>query len=499
LPKRSTRSSPPESGGPRDQGNEPLNIRRSIAWTFSEQTLQYGLQFVASIFIARLLTPDEMGIFVLAMSVAAVLTALRTFGIGNYLIREPDLDLSKVRTAFGVMLLVSWTLGLGLYLGRDLVAGFYDRPAIGPVMTVLALSFVVSPLGAPAFSLMSREMRFKALHNIGFASSFVNSGLGVLLAYLGYSSMALAWGLLASTTLHSLLCLLAVQDRRWLRPSLKHWRQIVSFGGTLSLSTLIATANADGIKFLLGAFMSPAGVAQFGRATQVPRIFRQGIFAPVSRVLTPAWSEDIRQGRPIAAAAEKLVAANTVLVWPAFLAMGLIAEPFIILVYGENWRPAGQIFPWILLSHALLTLLPQPEQVLIPYGKAGAILRLRSLAAAFSLSTGAYGASLGLEAFAISRVGAACFLMVLVYFAVRPLLGVELRSFAACYLRAGFVALLASVPALAFRVTGRDSLTLPELLAIVAASAGLWLLGIVITRHFVWGELRLVARRAFGH
>ncbi|WP_193369260.1 oligosaccharide flippase family protein [Pelagibius marinus] len=499
MPKRSTRSSPPEGGGAEKEGTPALNIRRSIAWTFSEQTLQYGLQFVASIFIARLLTPDEMGVFVLSMSAAAVLISLRTFGIGNYLIREPELNLDKIRSSFGVMLLISWSLGLGLYFGRHLVADFYDRASIADVMAVLALSFIVSPIGAPAFSLMSREMRFKALHNIGFASSFVNSGLGVLLAYLGYSSMALAWGLLASTTLHSLLCLLAVRDRRWLRPSLTYWRQIVCFGGTLSLSTLIATANADGIKFLLGAFMSPAGVAQFGRATQVPRIFRQGIFAPVSRVLTPAWSEDIRKGRPIAAAAEKLVAANTVLVWPAFLAMGLIAEPFIILVYGENWRPAGQIFPWILLSHALLTLLPQPEQVLIPYGRAGAILRLRSLAAAFSLSTGAYGASLGLEAFAISRVAAACFLMVLVFITVRPLLGVGLRRFAACYLRAGFVALLAAVPALAFHLSGRGSLTLPELLTIVAASAALWLLGIVITRHFVWGELRLVARRAFGH
>ena len=457
------------------------------------------MQFVSSIFIARLLTPDEMGIFALSMSVAALMTSLRTFGIGNYLIREPDLDLDKIRSAFGVMLAVSWFLGLLLYLARDFVADFYERPSIAAVIAVLALSFVVSPLGAPAFSLMTREMRFKALHNIGLASSATGSILAVVLAYLGHSSMALAWGLLASTALHSALCLLAVQDRRWLWPSLTHWRAIVRFGGTLSLGTLLSSANAEGAKFLLGAFMSPAAVGQFGRAMQMPRIVRQGLFEPVSRVLAPAWSEDVRQGRSLAEGAEKLVAANTVLVWPVFLALGLIAEPFIILIYGENWRPAGQIFPWILLSQAILALLPQPEQVLIPHGKAGTILRLRSVAAVFSLSVGAYGASLGLEAFALSRVAAACFLMVLVFRAVKPLLGIGLRGFAACYLRAGLVALLAAVPAVAFRLSGRENLTLVELLAIVAACAVLWLFGIVVTRHFVWGELRLVARRALGH
>lgn len=439
-----------------------------------------------------------MGVFVLAMSVAAVLTSLRTFGVGTYLIREPDLDLSKIRSAFGVMLLVSWSLGIALYLGRQVVADFYERPGIAAVMAVLALSFVVSPFGAPALSLMTREMRFRTLHNIGLVSSVVGTLLSVVLAYLGHSSMALAWGLLATTFLHSTFCLLAVPDRGWLRPSLAHWRQIVSFGGTLSLGSLVSTVNSEGIKFVLGAFMTPAGVAQFSRAAQIPSIFRQGIFAPVSRVLTPVWSEDIRNGRSIGPSAEKLVAVNTVLAWPAFLVMGLIAEPFIALVFGENWRPAGEIFPWILLSNAILTLLPQPEQVLIPHGKAGAILRIRSQAAVFSLGVGAYGASLGLEAFAISRVAAACFLMILAFLSMRYLLDVSLRRFAACYLRAALVALLVAVPAAVFYFNGRSSMTLMELLVIIASCAVLWLLGIVVTRHFVWGELQLVARRAFG-
>lgn len=440
-----------------------------------------------------------MGVFVLAMSVAAVLTSLRTFGIGNYLIREAELDLDKIRSAFGVMLAVSWSLGLALFLSRHLVAGIYGRPEMAGVMAVLALSFAVSPFGAPAFSLMTREMRFKRLHNIGLAASAAGTAAGVALAYLGHSSQALAWGLLTTTALHSGLCLLAVPDRRWLRPSFRHWRGIVSFGGTLSLASLVSTANSEGIKFLLGAVMNPAAVGQFSRATHVPKVFRQGIFAPVARVLTPAWSEEVRQGRSIAAGAEKLVAVNTVLVWPTFLAMGLIAEPFIILVFGENWRPAGEIFPWILLSHAVLTLLPQPEQVLIPHGKAGAILRLRTTAAVFSLTAGVYAATLGLEAFAISRVLAAGFLMALVFAAVKPYIAAGLRGIAAGYLRAGGVALLACIPAAVFRFSGQDSMSLPELLAVIAACAALWLLGVVVTRHLVWGELRLAARRAVGH
>src|SRR3546814_17664335 len=90
-----------------------------------------------------------MGIFALAYAASAVLTALRSFGVGNYLIREPDLDIVKVRSAFGVMLLISWALGLVLFLGRHATADLYGRPSIAEVMSLLALSFVIAPFGAP--------------------------------------------------------------------------------------------------------------------------------------------------------------------------------------------------------------------------------------------------------------------------------------------------------------------------------------------------------------
>lgn len=475
-----------------------MTIRTSIAWTFSEQVLQYGLQFAASIIIARLLTPDEMGIFALAMSASAFLISLRTLGIGNYLIREPELDLTKIRSAFGIMLATSWSLGLVLFLSRDLVAGFYERDGIAEAMALLALSFVVSPLGAPAAALLAREMRFRVLHNIGFASSAAGAVVSVALAYLGFSYMALVWGLLASTGLHAVGCMLAMPQYALLRPSFTHWRGITEFGGLLSLTALIGTANAEGAKFILGAFTNPAGVAQFNRAGQIPNLSRRGIFDPVGRVLLPAWSKNVRQGLSIGPAVEKLVSLNTVLVWPAFLALGFIAEPFIVLVFGENWRPAGEILPWLLLAHSIVAMLPQPEQVLVPYGLVRRLLALRVLAAVFSLSTAAYGASLGLEAFAILRVAAAVFLTVLTYLAIRPLITLRLGTFAALYSRSGLVAVVAAVPAAILHYQQPETLTLQEL-TVVAGSCGLlWVGGLAVTRHVVLQEGMSILRVGLG-
>ena len=475
-----------------------MSIRTSIAWTFSEQFLQYGMQFAASVIIARLLTPDEIGIFVLAMSASAILTSLRAFGVGSYLIREPDLDLAKIRSAFGIMLAVSWSLGLILFLSRDFVAGLYERESIAEAMSLLSLNFVISPLGAPAAAHLTREMRFKVLHNIGIASSAIGTLVSVVLAYLGLSYMALTWGLLTTTSLYALFSMLAMPQYAFVRPSFAHWRKIAEFGGLLSLATLIGKVNTEGTKFILGGFLNPAAVAQFDRAAQLPNNLRRGIFGPIGRVLLPAWSEHVRQGRSIGPAVEKLISLNTVIVWPVFLSLSFMATPFMTLVFGENWRPAGEIFPWILLAQGILSMLPQPEQILLPYGKVKRIFAVRCAGALFAVSVGAYGASLGLEAFAICRVAATSFLTVLVFFSIKPFIALQAWRLIAVYLRSGLVAVIASIPAAIFYFTEQETMTLQGLVLVVAACGLFWLGGIAITRHFVWIEGLRMAGSAMG-
>ena len=471
-----------------------MSIRKSIAWSFSEQTLQYGLQFVSAIVIARLLTPDEMGIFALAMSASVVMTTLRNFGVGSYLIREPDLNLSKIRSAFGVMLTISWSLGLLLFLGRHALAELYGRAGIAEVIVVLAVSFFISPFGAPISSLLAREMRFKVLHNIGLSAAFAGTVLSISLAYSGFSYMSLAWGLLLTTVLNTLLPLFVMPQYAFLLPSFAHWRGITKFGGLLSVCSLLGTVNSEGVKFLLGAFLNPAAVAQFERAVQVPNIFRRAIFLPIGRVMLPVFSERVREGRPVGHIVEKLVAGSVVLTWPTFLVLAMVAEPLIVTVFGENWRPAGRILPEILLAQALLVLLPQPEQILVPRGLIGRLFLVRAIGAVVSLSSAFVAVQYGLEAFAAARVLAAVSLVTLVALSCYPYLGVTFAALMRLYLQAIVVSVIAAIPASLY-LLAEIPIGLEEILIIILTSAVAWVLGVFVTRHMFVTELRNVRAR----
>jgi O-antigen/teichoic acid export membrane protein len=99
------------------------NVRRALALSFLQNYATTLIQFVASLFIARLLTPAEFGVFSVAMVLVAVAQVLRDFGVADYIAQERDLTVEKIRaaatlaiiTGFGlaaILLAAAWSASL---------------------------------------------------------------------------------------------------------------------------------------------------------------------------------------------------------------------------------------------------------------------------------------------------------------------------------------------------------------------------------------------------
>ena len=85
-------------------------LRRSLVINFLTSSGASLLQFITSIFLARLLSPSEIGVYSMAMVFVTVAHMFRDFGVPSYLQREPDLTPEKIRSAIGVMFASTWTM-----------------------------------------------------------------------------------------------------------------------------------------------------------------------------------------------------------------------------------------------------------------------------------------------------------------------------------------------------------------------------------------------------
>lgn len=165
-----------------------ISLLISLAEKYSVTVINIG----STLIIARLLLPEEIGIYAVGMAFVAVAHTLRDFGAANYLIQEKELTQNRIRTAAGITMLLAWSMALMLALGSGWIAVFYNRPETRSVMLILSLSFLVIPFSSPTLALLRHNMSFKALYQIRIISAVVHSFTAVVLAWQGYSFASLA-------------------------------------------------------------------------------------------------------------------------------------------------------------------------------------------------------------------------------------------------------------------------------------------------------------------
>ncbi|MFN4063137.1 MAG: oligosaccharide flippase family protein, partial [Parazoarcus communis] len=82
----------------------------------AERYLLIALGLASNILLARLLTPEEIGLYSVSIALIGIAQVLREFGIGNFLIQVKTLTDDHVRTAFGFSLVIGVTLFLAIFL-----------------------------------------------------------------------------------------------------------------------------------------------------------------------------------------------------------------------------------------------------------------------------------------------------------------------------------------------------------------------------------------------
>lgn len=469
-----------------------MSIRRSLVWSLSQQINMYILFFVNMVVTARLLTPEEVGIFVVALSANMVLQSMREMGVTHYLIREPEITNAKISTTFMISIAFAGILGLAMFLLRHTIAGIFDSPEVAQVLVIVAITIWIFPLEHPAQALMRREMRFKALHHISISSKLISVVLTIILAMNGFSYMSLAYGMLTEAACRALM-IASVENRHLrTRPTTKHWRTILKFGGWTTGASLANTLATEGEKFLAGALLNLAAAGIYDRSSRLPQLLRQALVTSLGRVFISAFAVDVRAGRSIGSKVEALCASTCGVLWPLFFIMSLLAEPLVALLFGPNWGQVATLLPWILAGQAVLALLPQPDQVLVPHGAVRRLFVLRLMQVIVTLSIVTLTAPLGLETFAKATLVGAMIVVSMNWLALRKWIDVSLTRMAQLHLKSAMTSVFTVLPvSVAVLLEGPSYMIITALVL----TPVFWLAGLYLTKHILSSEIEN-ARRA---
>ena len=312
--------------------------------------------------LSRLLTPAQVGIYSLCAAFTAVAGILRDFGVSEYLIQEKELTRDKFRAAYGLAFLIAWTIGLGIYLSRHAVSGYYHEPQLAQVLTVLSLHFVLLPVSSPTFALLNRELAFRQIFFLQIVCNTAQAVSSVTLAYLGYGVMSLAWGPVVNVATQAVILMWMRPKECFTLPGVREMRTVLRFGSMFVASRTIEVLTRNFHEPVIAKQFGFESVGLFSRAFGLIELFHSNIGAAVIRVATPTFANEHRAGRPLAELYARSTAIFVSVSWTFFGFVALMAEPIIRVMFGAQWVPAAPLAVMLAVSampHGLLALAPQ--------------------------------------------------------------------------------------------------------------------------------------------
>lgn len=351
-----------------------LSVRRKIALQVIVSNLSTVVNFALAIILARLLSPDDIGVFSMSAVLIAIAHTFRDFGVASYLKREEVLTDQTIRTARGVLYTTSWSMALLMYLSSAFWARFFNEPRVEEVVHVLALGFVFIPFGSIPQAIMNRELNVVQSSKVAAVSTAVYFIASVSLALLGFKHMTMAWANLVNILASGLGYNLFLGRRLPWMPSLSGWRSMVSFGTANVLTALCKVINTSIPDLLLGRLSVAADVGFFSRATSTvnmagkviePSIafFTLPYMARIHHTTGNVSTDFLRAGSII----------NSVLL-PVLAWVALMANDIVLFLFGEQWLAAVPAIPWLCTATAIATLFSLSAQTVTSVGRPFAAL-----------------------------------------------------------------------------------------------------------------------------
>lgn len=338
------------------QENLKAKTVSGMIWSALQRFGTMGISFVSNIVLARLLTPDDYGCIGM---LAIFITVSNTFvdgGFGSALIQKKDVTQKDYSTIFWWNLFLSVVLYGVLFISAPAVSRFYNIPLLESVLQVQGVVLIINALNIVQTNQLRKSINFKRLATIHIVSHIVGAVLAIVLAYMGWGVWALvAQQIIASSITSVMLWIM----NRWMPSfcfSVESFKQLFSFGGFILASNLINTFcnNVQGL--LIGKFFNPAMLGYYTQARKLEEIASTSCSNVVDQVSYPVLSKLQSDNVGLKNAIQKLTSTLAYATFPLMLILILIAEPLIMLLYGEKWLPCVPYFQILCIAGIAICL-----------------------------------------------------------------------------------------------------------------------------------------------
>ena len=352
-------------------------VGRGLRWSLLGLTVTKMASFLISLAMARLLTPNDFGIFAIALAVTAFLMHVNDAGVIAAVVQWPGRLEDMAPTAATVAVAFSTAVYAGVFAIAPWFAHAASSPDATGVIRVLAAVILIDGITAVRSGAIMRRFQQDKLtiaNGIGFA---VQAPLCIMLAIGGAGAFSFAIAQLAGAVVTGFFVFMFAKVPVEFGFDRDVARRLIRFGmplaASLGIEAILLNADYVIVGRLLGGTVLGFYLLAYNVSNWVPGIVSAGIrYVSIAGFSRLAEEKDAALARGV----HRTVPVLVVLVLPFTVLMSILAPQVIECLYGTTWAPSAGALRFLMILMAGRVLISFAFDILTSAGATRATLWL---------------------------------------------------------------------------------------------------------------------------
>ena len=346
-------------------------------WVFALRFMGKSLRFIRLIILARLLAPNDFGLFGIALLSMSCLERFSETGFEQALIQKKQ-DISRyLDTAWTAQLIRAAILAVILFIAAPAIGLFFNNSQAIALIRAMALAILFSGLINIRVVYFKKELRFNrqfAYQGAGIIAEFI---VGVTLAVILRNVWALIFGLLANYLVTLLASYIIYPAWPRLTLDLKKFKELFGFGKWVLGSSILIFLVTQGDDIFVGKLLGIAALGFYQLAYRISNMPATEITHVISQVTLPAYSKLQDNIQKLREAYLKVLQVTAFLVFPIAGLIFILAPDFTRIFLGEKWMPMVPAMQILVFAGLLRSIAATPGKIFHAIGRPGIDTKLQ--------------------------------------------------------------------------------------------------------------------------
>jgi O-antigen/teichoic acid export membrane protein len=386
-----------------------MSLTHALKWSFLSELASKAISPIVFVVLARLLTPEDFGVMSSALMVMSFSQIFWEAGMGKALIqRQTDHD-EAANIAFWINIALGIVIACVLFFAAHPIAiTFFHDDRVTVVIQVMTAQVLFGAISSVHTALLQKEMGFKKLFWVRFATVSFPGMVSIPLAWNGMGYWALVFGTLLGQAVQVIMLWKMSSWRPKFSFEIQVAKELTLFGAWVGVSGVLAWFYAWADSLIVGMFLGghDLGIYRLGS------LLVTSIFSIIAGPLIPVvYSHLCKEVSKLKinweSVSEKINTGERVMALIFFLFAGsllLLGDVLLPKVVGDKWKNLHEIIGLLSLANAIACTVSLKQEAYRVIGRSDIETKIMFISMIVRLPFYLFFIKYGMVAFLVGRI-----------------------------------------------------------------------------------------------